>query len=66
LPTVKSLFDDHGLLKPAGKDVELAVTSDLSDDGSDTDNVSFRRVLTTELVERCRSDFSGFFRGETI
>jgi aerobic carbon-monoxide dehydrogenase medium subunit len=66
LSTVKSLFDDHGLLKPGGKDVELAVTTDLSDDGSDTDNVRFRRVLTTELVERCRSDFSGFFRGETI
>jgi aerobic carbon-monoxide dehydrogenase medium subunit len=66
LSTVKGLFDDHGLLKPGSEDVERAVTNDLADDGSDTDNVRFRRVLTTELVERCRSDFSGFFSGETI
>lgn len=66
LATVKGLFDDHGLLKPGNEDVERAVTADLADDGSDTDNVRFQRVLTTELVERCRSEFSGFFSGETI
>lgn len=66
LSTVKGLFDDHGLLKPGREDVERAVTTDLADDGSDTENVRFQRVLTTELVERCRADFSGFFSGETI
>jgi aerobic carbon-monoxide dehydrogenase medium subunit len=66
LMTVKGLFDDHGLLDPRGEDVERAVASDLRDDGSDTENVKFQRVLTAELVERCRVEFSSCFNGETI
>jgi hypothetical protein len=38
----------------------------LSDDGSDTDNVRFRRVLTAELVQRCRTEFSGYFSGQVM
>jgi carbon-monoxide dehydrogenase medium subunit len=66
LMTVKGLFDGHGLLDPGGEDVERAVASDLRDDGSDTENVKFQRLLTVELVERCRAEFSGCFKGETI
>jgi len=66
LPSVKGLFDDRGLAQPGSEDVERAVASDLRDDGSDTENVRFQRVLTTELVERCRAEFSGCFYGETI
>jgi carbon-monoxide dehydrogenase medium subunit len=66
LPTVKGLFDNRGLLRPGSEDVEGAVTSDLADDGSDTERVRFQCVLTTELVERCRAEFSGCFNGEAI
>jgi CO/xanthine dehydrogenase FAD-binding subunit len=66
LPSVKGLFDERGLLQPCGADVERAVESDLPDDGSETDNVRFRRVLTTELVQRCRAEFSSAFSGEAM
>jgi carbon-monoxide dehydrogenase medium subunit len=66
LPTVKGLFDNRGLLRPGSEDVEGAVTSDLADDGSGTERVRFQCVLTTELVERCRAEFSGCFNGEAI
>jgi carbon-monoxide dehydrogenase medium subunit len=66
LPMLKNLFDDRGLLTLSGEDVEQAVACDLPDDGSDTDNVRFRRVLTAELVQRCRTEFSGYFSGQVM
>jgi carbon-monoxide dehydrogenase medium subunit len=63
LPAVKTLFKSSGLLERGDEDVEKAVAYDLPDDGSDTENVRFRRVLTTELVERCRADFCSYFSG---
>jgi carbon-monoxide dehydrogenase medium subunit len=66
LPAVKKLFDDNGLLEGDDGDVENAIACDLPDDGSDTENVRFRRVLTAELVQRCRADFSSYFSGEVM
>jgi aerobic carbon-monoxide dehydrogenase medium subunit len=64
LPTLRGLFDDRGLLHPDGAAVERAVARDLLDDGSETEKVRFQRVLTAELVERCRAEFSDVFNGE--
>ena len=66
LPSVKRLFDDHGPLMLGGSDVERAIAYDLPDDGSETENVRFRRVLTAELVQRCRGEFSGYFTGQVM
>jgi len=64
LAAVKDLFDAEGLLTPGEDEVMRAVEGDLVDDGSDTDAVRLRRVLTAELIRRCRAEFTCAFRGE--
>lgn len=66
LPSVKGLFDGSGLLPPCADDIARAVVSDLVDDGLDFEQLRFRRVLTTELVETCRAEFAGSLNGETV
>lgn len=64
LPAVKDLFDGHGLMQPGDDDIERAIVSDLIDEGLDHETLRFRRVLTAELVERCRAEFAGSFNGK--
>ena len=65
LSNIKGLFDDIGVAQVAPDRVRAALAQDLQLDLYE-EGIETKRIWTTELIDRCRSEFADWYSGKAV